>query len=113
MVNEEVSTLDPAHGGVVAADRRANVAHSLLSMLAEIKKLPRHTLDLSPDDDFLRVLDMDSIDAVELTLELDSVFDLGFGQHPDDLDHLATFGKLVDLVLSRGRLEALDDDAID
>ena len=96
-------------------DRRNEVAERLVSLLAAIKNLPRQALRLADEDDFLHMLGMDSIDAVELTVQLDLVFDLGFGQDPDDLDHLADFGSLVDLVLARGRLEALrdDDSAVD
>lgn len=78
------------------------------ALLAQVKSLPLGSFTLAEDDDFLRDLDMDSIDAVELTLELDARFDLAFGSEPDDVDHLKSFGALIDLVLERGLLETLD-----
>jgi acyl carrier protein len=85
-------------------DLYEQVAGRLLSMLAAIKQLPAEAVTLDADDDFLRQFDMDSIDAVELTIQLDSEFGLGFGQDPDDLDALSSFGSLVDLVIERGQL---------
>jgi acyl carrier protein len=104
----------PTH---VAAARQADVrdetAARLRALLASIKHLPPESVDVGNDDDFLHLLGMDSIDAVELTVQLDLVFDLGFGTDPDDLDRLADFGSLVDLVATRGRLEASSDGRID
>ena len=82
------------------------VSGRLTSILEEIKQLPNGSLLIGENDDFLRVLEMDSIDAVELTLQLDSQFGLDFGQDPDDLDALARFGSLVDLILARGNVGA-------
>jgi len=90
-------------------DRRDAVTGRLLSMLADIKQTSRDSMTFQDEDDFLQMLDMDSIDAVELTLQLDAVFSLGFGEDPDDVDHLGSFGGLVDLVMTRGRLDALPD----
>lgn len=89
-------------------DERAAVASELHTVLARVKQLAPGSFRLADGDDFLRELDMDSIDAVELTIELDAVFDVGFGQEPDDVDCLKSFGSLVDLVLARGRTEAVD-----
>ena len=96
--------------GLIEAVRRPAVVERVLSMLADIRHLPVVPADLGAEDDFLRVLEMDSIDAVELTVQLDAVFALGFGEDPDDVDHLASFGSLIDLVITRGRFGALPDD---
>lgn len=81
------------------------VGHRLLSLLAEIKMIPPSSITLAAEDDFLVALDLDSIDAVELTVQLDALFDVGFGTDPDDVDQLATFGTLVELIVARGTYE--------
>lgn len=97
--------------GTRALDCEDEVAGRLVSILAAIKKLPRDAVEGAvAADDFLHALGMDSIDAVELTVQLDMVFELGFGQDPDDLDRLASFESLVDLVVERGRLGTVRDD---
>jgi acyl carrier protein len=111
MIEEAQSqtTRHPATGVDSAAfDHHEAVANRLISVLAAIKQVPADTVDLGPDDDFLREFDMDSIDAVELTVQLDTVFEVGFGEEPGDLDCLASFGSLVDLVVERGRLDLLE-----
>lgn len=95
---------------MIAHDRRAEVATALVSILAKLKRVSPVGLLFDDHDDFLRQMGMDSIDAVDLTLELDATFEVGFGREHDDVDHLTSFGGLVDLVLARGRLEVLDDE---
>lgn len=85
---------------------RAAVERAIVGILANLKDVSPDDIVLGDNDDFLRVLDLDSIDAVELTACLDASFDVRFGAAPDDLDRLACFGSIVDLVLDRGCLDA-------
>lgn len=93
----------------MSADLVGAVRSRLVSILADIKRLPPGSLVLDEDEDFLHSLGMDSIDAVELTLQLDAEFRLDFGADPDDVDGLSSFGSLLDLVLARGDHTALGE----
>lgn len=96
------------HAGDERDLHRIAATEAVSALLARVKSIDPTSFALRDDDDFLHVLDMDSIDAVELTIELDEAFDLRFGSEPEDVDHLKSFGALVDLVLRRGTPETFD-----
>jgi len=82
----------------------SDVSDKLLGILAEIKKVDPATLSFSPDDDFLTVLNIDSLDSVQLTIRIANVFGFNFGEDIDDIDALESYGKLVQLIETRGRV---------
>ncbi|MCZ3387505.1 MAG: acyl carrier protein [Actinomycetia bacterium] len=57
--------------------------------------------ELAADDDFMRKLHLDSLDAVELTVRLGSDFGVEFGAEAEDLDALESLQALVVLVTRR------------
>ncbi|KQV15489.1 MULTISPECIES: acyl carrier protein [unclassified Kitasatospora] len=82
---------------IVADTVRDNLIHTL----GVIKKREVGA-ELAADDNFMRALNMDSLDAVELTVRLSSDHGVEFGAEPDDLDALESLGALIDLVVRRG-----------
>jgi acyl carrier protein len=76
------------------------VRAALADMLSEIKHYDVRA-DLGRDDNFMRVLNLDSLDAVELTVKINERFGLEFGADPNDLDALENLTALVDLVQRR------------
>lgn len=79
---------------------RESVREELTAMLSAVKR--RDVRDeLARDDDFMRVLRLDSLDAVELTTQIGERYGIEFGSDPADLDALDSFSALVELVLRR------------
>jgi acyl carrier protein len=78
----------------------------LIAILAGIKKLDSHSLSFSSDDDFLLILNFDSLDSVQLTMRISSEFGFNFGEEIDDIDALGSFGALVRLVEARAQSAA-------
>ncbi|GJF28389.1 hypothetical protein KNE206_10890 [Kitasatospora sp. NE20-6] len=77
-----------------------SVRDRLADTLSLIKKRDV-SAELDQDDNFMRVLNLDSLDAVELTVRLGSDFGIEFGAEPDDLDALESLTALVALVERR------------
>ncbi|MDR3031581.1 MAG: acyl carrier protein [Kitasatospora sp.] len=77
-----------------------SVRDRLAATLSLIKKRDV-SAELDRDDDFMRVLNLDSLDAVELTVRLGSDFGIEFGAEPEDLDALESLDALVALVERR------------
>lgn len=73
----------------------------LTEVIAKIKKVETCDISINRDDDFMKKINLDSLDAVQLTVKLNEKFGLQFGSERDDLDALNSFGSLVDLILSR------------
>ena len=57
--------------------------------------------ELDQDDNFMIVLNLDSLDAVELTVQINDRYGIEFGAESTDLDALASLSALVDLVIRR------------
>ncbi|GAA0679610.1 hypothetical protein GCM10010193_36520 [Kitasatospora atroaurantiaca] len=76
------------------------VRENLIRTLGVIKKREVGP-ELADDDNFMRALNMDSLDAVELTVRLSSDFGVEFGAEADDLDALESLTALIDLVTRR------------
>jgi acyl carrier protein len=83
-----------------AAPSTAAVRTRLAQTLSEIKKRDV-TADLDQDDNFMRVLNLDSLDAVELTVRLGGDYGIEFGEEAEDLDALESLSTLVALVERR------------
>lgn len=73
----------------------------LLGILAEIKKVDVGSFSLSLDDDFLTILNIDSLDAVQLTMRIASEFGFNFGEDIDDINALSSVGALAALIDAR------------
>lgn len=86
-----------ADGQAVKED---SVARKVRDVLTELKSSDVPS-GFSAEDDFMRILDLDSFDAVRLTARMHEVFGIEFGAEPDDVDALTRFGSLVELVRSR------------
>jgi len=76
------------------------VRNELLQMLGAIKRRDVRA-DLTNDENFMRVLNLDSLDAVELTVKINDRFGVEFGAEASDLDALDNLTALVDLVRRR------------
>ncbi|WP_422444823.1 MULTISPECIES: acyl carrier protein [unclassified Endozoicomonas] len=79
----------------------SSAAQSLMKIIADIKKLPVDTIELSDSDDFITKYNLDSLDSVSLTVQISSELGVNFGESMDDIDALASFGTLVELIESR------------
>lgn len=73
----------------------------LIAVLARIKPSFDVAAVLERSDDFMLALNMDSLDAVELTTHLSEDFGVEFGDDPDDLDALVSLSALEMLVERR------------
>lgn len=73
----------------------------LVAVLATIKPTVDVPAVLAGNDDFMLALNMDSLDAVELTTHLSEDFGVEFGDEPDDLDALVSLTALEMLVERR------------
>ena len=80
---------------------RSAVETSLIEVIAVIKKIDVCDINLKKDDDFMKKINLDSLDAVQLTVKLNEKFGFQFGAERNDLDALNTFGSLVELILNR------------
>jgi len=76
------------------------VRDELLQMLGAIKRRDVRA-DLTNDENFMRVLNLDSLDAVELNVKINDRFGVEFGAEASDLDALDNLTALVDLVRRR------------
>jgi acyl carrier protein len=76
------------------------VRDELVEMLGVIKRRDVRA-DLTHDENFMRVLNLDSLDAVELTVKINDRFGVEFGAEASDLDALDNLTALVDLVARR------------
>lgn len=86
---------------ILSARSDAAVSARLLGILAEIKKVDPATISLRADDDFLSVLNIDSLDSVQLTMKIAAEFGFNFGEDVEDIEALESFGRLVALVEAR------------
>ncbi|MFG3642549.1 acyl carrier protein [Micromonospora sp. NPDC047762] len=77
-----------------------SVRDRLADTLATIKKRDV-SAELAADDNFMRALNLDSLDAVELTVRLGSEYGIEFGEEIEDLDALESLSTLVALVERR------------
>lgn len=82
-------------------NREEIVTYSLRKILAKLKQVNIDELSFRDDDNFLEILNMDSLDSVEFTLCLNEEFDIVFGDDINDIDSLNSFGGLVKMVLAR------------
>jgi acyl carrier protein len=78
----------------------AGVRDRLAETLADIKKRDV-SAELAANDNFMRALNLDSLDAVELTVRLGADYGIEFGAEPEDLDALESLTALVALVERR------------
>lgn len=91
---------DAAAAAPTATATATAVRSRLAQTLGEIKKRDV-TAELEQDDNFMRVLNLDSLDAVELTVRLGSDYGIEFGEEAEDLDALESLTTLVALVERR------------
>jgi len=77
------------------------IRDELKLMLAQIKQVEPETIDVHDDDDFMTTLGIDSLDAVELTIEIGERFGFVFGEDIDDINALQSFGSLIQLTNQR------------
>ncbi|MBC9716066.1 acyl carrier protein [Streptomyces sp. TRM66268-LWL] len=77
-----------------------SVREGLAGILGSIKKRDV-SAELAQDENFMRALNLDSLDAVELTVRLGTDYGVEFGAEAEDLDALESFSALVDLVVRR------------
>jgi acyl carrier protein len=77
------------------------IADRLTTIIADIKKIESKDLSFAPGDDFLSILNIDSLDSVQLTMRITSEFGFNFGEEIDDIDALGSFGGLATLVHAR------------
>ncbi len=78
------------------------LARQVRALLSEVKT-GTSGIQLAPGDDFMKVLNLDSLDAVELTVRIHETFGIEFGAEASDIDALASFGSLVELIRARMR----------
>jgi acyl carrier protein len=76
------------------------IREDLVRILGEVKKSDVRA-KLEHDDNFMRSLNMDSLDAVELIGRLGREFGFEFGAEADDLDALESLTALTALVVRR------------
>jgi len=84
----------------------AAIRDKVVEIIARVKRVQPSELNLADDQDFITDLAIDSLDAVNLTVELGKTFGFSFGEEIDDLDALATFGGLIGLVERRATVAA-------
>ena len=78
-----------------------SIMHGTREAIAEIKKLNVDEVQLLPEEDFVTKYNVDSLDAVQLTMILAEKFDFNFGESVDDIDSLESFGSLTKLIEKR------------
>ncbi|NYT27623.1 MAG: acyl carrier protein [Candidatus Thiodubiliella endoseptemdiera] len=74
-----------------------------MEIIATIKKINTCDIHIKKEDDFMKKINLTSLDAVQLTVALNEKFDFQFGSERDDLDALNSFGGLIDLILDRAK----------
>lgn len=77
-----------------------DMREQVCAILSEIKGYDVRPA-LAEQDDFIVALNLDSLDAVELTVRLGSDFGVEFGAEPEDLEALESLQSLVALVERR------------
>jgi acyl carrier protein len=71
----------------------------LNNILCEIKEEKDIVFQLN--DNFMEILDYDSLDSVELITRLNDEFGITIGDYNTDFDALNSFGSLLNLIESR------------
>lgn len=77
------------------------IEQKLIPMIAEIKRFANGEIELTPGDDFITKYGLTSMDAVSLSIKISQEFGFGFGQEAEDIDGLASFGSLTQLIQKR------------
>ncbi len=77
------------------------IRNQIIEIVARVKRVKPAALDIADDQDFISSLAIDSLDAVNLTIELSQTFGFTFGEELEDIEALASFGRLVNLVHQR------------
>ena len=81
------------------------IEKTLLEIIAEIKRIDLGELNLEYKQDFINDLEIDSLDAVNITVEIGERFGFSFGEEIDDLDALSSFGSLIALIERRATID--------
>ena len=81
------------------------IEKTLLEIIAEIKRLDLGELQIEHQQDFINDLAIDSLDAVNITIEIGERFGFSFGEDIDDLDALSSFGSLIALIERRATID--------
>jgi acyl carrier protein len=79
----------------------AQIEEKISAIIADVKRLPLTDIQLAPVDDFISKYNLSSMDAVSLSVKISQQFGFGFGQAPEDIDGLVSFGALTNLVQKR------------
>lgn len=77
------------------------IEEKLIPMIAEIKRFSSYEIELASADDFITKYGLTSMDAVSLSIKISQEFGFGFGQEAEDIDGLASFGALTQLIQKR------------
>ncbi|HTF97379.1 MAG TPA: acyl carrier protein [Cellvibrio sp.] len=77
------------------------IEQQISAIIAEVKRIPLTDIELAPADDFISKYSLSSMDAVSLSVKISQQFGFGFGQVAEDIDGLASFGALTNLVQKR------------
>jgi acyl carrier protein len=80
------------------------IRSKVIELIARVKRVKQSDLELADEQDFIADLAIDSLDAVNLTIDLGRTFGFSFGEHLEDLDALASLGGLVGLVSRRATI---------
>lgn len=77
------------------------IEQKLNTIIADIKRISVEEISLSADEDFIGKYGLSSMDAVSLSVKISQDFGFGFGQQAEDIDGLASFGSLTQLIQKR------------
>lgn len=86
--------------------KREVIRNKVIEIVARVKRVEPQALGITDQQDFISDLAIDSLDAVNLTIELGSTFGFSFGEELEDLDALSSFGSLLTLVERRSTISA-------
>lgn len=85
----------------MSALNAVQIEQKISAIIAEVKRIPLTDIQLAPADDFISKYNLSSMDAVSLSVKISQQFGFGFGQAAEDIDGLASFGALTNLVQKR------------
>lgn len=77
------------------------IEQKLCTIIADVKRLSSDDITLNANDDFINKYHLTSMDAVSLSVRISEDFGFGFGQEAEDIDGLASFGSLTQLIQKR------------
>ncbi|MBU2986217.1 acyl carrier protein [Saccharophagus degradans] len=77
------------------------IEEKLCAIIADVKRIASNDVSLNANDDFINKYHLTSMDAVSLSVRISEDFGFGFGQEAEDIDGLASFGSLTQLIQKR------------